>query len=120
MLGTEPPRGQEVGGHVVAEDLHRPLDPRRGGHRGPRGAAQVGVVEVGQAVGRGPHLAAHPPLLPRHHRLVRAHAGEQRADRVAVADHDPVGAAHLARLRRDPEPPRRADQRERGLRAAGR
>ena len=38
-----------------------------GGDRGPGRAAQVGVVEVGQPVGGGPHLAAHPPLLPGQH-----------------------------------------------------
>ena len=38
------------------------------------------------------------------------------ADRVAVADHDPVDAAHLAGLGRDAEPAGRADQREGGLR----
>ena len=64
----------------------------RGGHRGPRRAAQVGVVEVGQPVGGGPHLAAHPPLLPGQHAVVRADPGEQRGDRVAVPDHHPVDA----------------------------
>ena len=90
VLQPQPPGLGEVVGHVVAEDLQRPLHPRAGGHRGPGRAAQVGVVEVGQPVGGGPHLAAHPPLLPGQHALVRADPGEQRADRVAVPDHDPV------------------------------
>ena len=110
----------QVVGDVVAEDLQRPLDPGAGGDRGPRRAAQVGVVEVGQPVGGGPHLAAHPALLPGQQRLVGAEPGEQRADRVAVADHDPVDAAHLAGLGRDAEPAGRADQRQRRLRARGR
>ena len=88
-----------------------------GGHRGAGRAAQVGVVEVGQPVGGGAHLAAHPALLPGQHRVVRAEPGEQRADRVAVADDDAVHAAHLAGLGRDLEPAGRADQGERGLRA---
>ena len=103
-------------GRVVGEDLQRPGDPGRRGHRGPRGAAQVGVVEVGQPVGGRADLAAHPPLLPRQHAGVRADAGEQRGDRVAVLDHDPVDAAHLARLGGDADPAGGADQRQRRLR----
>ena len=93
-------RPPQVVGDVVAEDLQGPLDPRAGGDRGPRRAAQVGVVEVGQPVGGGPHLAAHAPLLPGQHAVVRAEPGEQRADGVAVADDDPVDAADLAGLER--------------------
>ena len=102
-------------GDLVAEDLQRPLDPGAGGDGGAGGAAQVGVVEVGQPVGGGPDLAAHPALLPGHQRLVGAEPGEQRADRVAVADHDPVDAADLAGLGLDAEPAGDADQGERGL-----
>ena len=47
--------------------------------------------------------------------VVRAEPGEQRADRVAVADDDPVDAAHLAGLGADAEPAGRTDQRERRL-----
>src|SRR5690606_24702472 len=46
-----------------------------------------------------------------------AQAGEHGADRVAVADHDPVDAADLARLGVDLQPAGRAHQRERRLRA---
>ena len=107
----------EVVGDLVAEDLHRPLDAGAGGHGGAGGAAQVGVVEVGEPVGGGPHLAAHPALLPGHQRLVGAEPGQQLADRVAVADHDPVDAADLAGLGLDAEPAGDADERERRLRA---
>ena len=120
MLHAQPAGGREVLGHLVAEDLQRALHPGAGGDRGARRAAQVGVVEVGEAVGGGAHLAAHPPLLPGQHRLVRAEPGEQRADRVAVPDDDAVHAAHLAGLGGDREPAGGADQGERGLRARGR
>ena len=46
---------------------------------------------------------------------MRAQPGEQRADRVAVAHHHPVHAAHLAVLRGDAQPARGADQGERRL-----
>jgi hypothetical protein len=40
---------------------------------------------------------------------------QHRADRLAVADHDAVHAAHLAGLGRDPESAGCADERHRGL-----
>ena len=46
---------------------------------------------------------------------MRPEPGEQRADRVAVADHHPVDPADLAGLGGDPEAAGRADQRQRGL-----
>ena len=69
LLVLEPQRPglAQVVGDLVAEDLHRPVHPGPGGDRGARRAAQVGVVEVGQPVGGGPHLAPHPALLPRQH-----------------------------------------------------
>src|SRR3954470_21080282 len=114
-LQPQPAGHEQVLGGVVGQDLQRPLDPGARGDGGPCGAAQVGVVEVGEAVGGGPDLAAHPPLLPGEDGVVRAHAGEQRADRVAVPDDDPVGPADLARLGRDAEAAGRADQRHRRL-----
>ena len=96
-------------GRLVGEDLQRPGDPGGGGHRRARRAAQVGVVEVGQPVGGGPHLAAYPALLPGQHAGVRADPGEQRGDRVAVLDHHPVDAADLALLGGDADPAGRAD-----------
>src|SRR3954454_16926188 len=114
-LQPEPAGHQQVLGGVVGEDLQRALDPGTGGDRRAGRAAQVGVVEVGQAVGGGPDLAAHPPLLPGEDGVMGAHAGEQRADRVAVPDDDPVGAADLARLGRDAQPAGRADERHRRL-----
>ena len=117
VLDPQTPGGQQVRRHVVAEDVEGARDPRRGGDGGAGRAAQVGVVEVGQPVRGGPDLAAHPPLLPGQHALVRAHPGEQGADGVAVADHHPVRAADLPRLRGDAEPAGRADQRQRRLRA---
>ena len=102
----------QVVGDVLAEDLQGPLDPGAGGDRRARRAAQVGVVEVGQPVGGGPHLAAHAALLPGQHGVVGAEPGEHRADGVAVADDDPVDPAHLAGLGRDAQPAGRADQRE--------
>ena len=73
---------------------------RARGDGGARRPAQVGVVEVRQPVGGGADLAPHPALLPREHGVVGAEPGEHGADRVAVADHDPVDAADLASLRR--------------------
>ena len=46
---------------------------------------------------------------------VGAHEREHRADRLAVADDDPVHAAHLAGLRGDAEAAGRADERHRRL-----
>ena len=77
-------------GASVAQDLQGPLDPGAGRDRGPGAAPQVGVVEVGQPVGGGPDLAPHPAFLPGQHAVVGAQPGQQRADRVAVPDHDPV------------------------------
>src|SRR6185437_2474946 len=47
--------------------------------------------------------------------VVGTQPGQDRADRVSVADHHPVDAAHVARLRADLEPPRGADHGQRGL-----
>ena len=123
------PRGRPAGAPCAA----RPASSRCSGASSPRisrarstrapaataaraRAAQVGVVEVRQPVRGRPHLAAHPALLPGQHALVRAEPGQQRADRVAVADHHPVDAAHLAGLGHDAQPPGRPDQRQRRLR----
>jgi hypothetical protein len=102
-------------GRVAVQDLQGSLHPGPGGHRGARGTPQVGVVEVRQPVRGGPYLAAHPPLFPGQHRLVCADPGEECTDRVAVADDDPVAAAHLARLRLHTQAPADTDQRERRL-----
>ena len=107
----------EVVGDLLAEDLQGALHARAGGDGGAGRAAQVGVVEVGEAVGGGADLAPHPALLPGHQRLVGAEPGQQRADRVAVADHHAVHAADLARLGGDAEAAGDADDGERGLRA---
>ena len=111
------PAADEMVGHGVAEDVQRPLDPGRRRHRRARRASQVGVVEVGQPVGRRPHLAAHPAFLPRQPGVLGAHPGQQRADGLAVAHDDPVAAPHLAGLGADAEPTGRTDQRQRRLRA---
>ena len=100
VLQPQLARHLQVVRYVVAEDLQRPLDPRTRRHRRAGGTAQVGVVEVRQPVRGRAHLAAHPPLLPGEHRLVRTQPGQQRTDRVAVADHHAVHVAHLAGLRR--------------------
>src|SRR3954471_2765195 len=102
-LQAQPPGDEQVLGSVPGEDLQGPLHAGARRHGRTGGAAQVGVVEVGQPVGRGPDLAAHAPFLPGQDGVVRAHAGQQGADRVAVADDDPVGAADLAGLGRDAE-----------------
>ena len=116
VLDPQLARHDQVLRGLLAEDLQGPLDPGAGGDRGPRAAPQVGVVEVGQPVGGGPHLAAHPALLPGQHAVVGAEPGQQRADRVAVPDHHPVHPAHLARLGVDLQPPGRADHGQRHLR----
>src|SRR6266545_1907658 len=99
----------------VAQDLQGTGHPGRRGDRRPSRAAQVRVVEVGQPVGGGAHLSAYSALFPGEHAGVRADAGEQRPDRVAVLDHHPVHAAHLARLGRHADPPGRAHQGHGGL-----
>src|SRR6516225_9813237 len=96
VLDAQQPGHGQVLGRVAAKNLQRALHPRPGGDRGAGAAAQVGVVEVGQAVRRRPHLAPHPALLPGEHAVVRAEPGQQRADRVAIPHHDPVHPAHLA------------------------
>ena len=60
-------RLQQVLRRLGAQNLQRALDPGPGRDRGTRGAAQVRVVEVRQPVRGGPHLAAHPSLLPGQH-----------------------------------------------------
>ena len=57
-------RVAQVLGDVVAEDLERAFDAGAGGDGGLGGAAQVGVVEVDQAVRGRAHLAALAQLLP--------------------------------------------------------
>ncbi len=53
----------QVVGDLLSEDLHRAVNPRPCGDRGPGRTAQVGVVEVGEPVGRGAHLPPHPAFL---------------------------------------------------------
>ena len=117
VLEAQPSGLQQVVGDVFAEDLEGALDPCAGRDGRPRGAAQVGVVEIGEAVGGGTHLTAHPAVLPGQDGLVGAEPGEHRRDGVAVPDHDPVDTAHLARLRRDAHATRSADEGERSFRA---
>ena len=50
MLQTEATGGLQVLGHVLAEDLQGALDSLARGDRGPRGPAQVRVVEVRQSM----------------------------------------------------------------------
>ncbi len=56
-------RPSQVLGHRIAEDLPRHAPPGRPRHRGPRRAAQNGVVEIGErlAVARTHDAAAAPP-----------------------------------------------------------
>src|SRR5918993_1170606 len=82
---------------------------------GPRGPAEVGVVEVREAVRRRPHLAADAALLPREDGVVGAEPGEHGTDGVAVTDDDTVDATDLASLGGDVEAARCADEGERGL-----
>ena len=105
----------EVVRDVVAEDLQGPVHAGAGGHGGLGGAAEVGVVEVGQPVGGGADLLAHPAFLPHHQRVVGAHPGQQGGDGVAVADDHPVHSPDFAGLRLDAEPAGRAHERQRGL-----
>ena len=80
---------------LSTEQVQGSGNPRRRRHRRACGSPQVGVIEVGQAVGGGADLAAHPALFPGQHRVVRTEPGEQCADGVTVADHHPVGAANF-------------------------
>ena len=66
MLEPQVAGETQVVGDLLGEDLQGPLDAGAGGHCGAGGPTQVGVVEVGQPVGGGPDLAAHPSFLPRH------------------------------------------------------
>src|SRR5215218_1707396 len=116
-LQAQPAGHEQVLGSVVGEDLQGPLDAGAGRDGRTRRATEVRVVEVGQPVRRGPDLAAHPPLLPGEDGVVRAHAGQQRADCVAVPDDDAVESAHLARLGRDVQPAGCADERHGRLRS---
>src|SRR5699024_5602845 len=54
----------QVVGNVLAEDLERPLDARARGHGGLRGAPQVRVVEVHEAVHPRTHLPALTEVVP--------------------------------------------------------
>ena len=117
VLQPQPAGLAQVVGDLVAEDLQGTVDASAGSHGGTGGAAQVGVVEVGQPVGGRPDLATHPPLLPGEQGLVGTEAGEQLADGVTVPDHDAVDAADLAGLGRDAEPTGRADEGQRRFRA---
>ena len=110
------PADHQVIGRVGAEDLQGALHPGAGGDRGAGRPAQVRVVEVRQAVGGGADLAAHPPFLPGQHAVVRPEPGQHRRDRLAVADHHPVHAAHLTGLGGDLQPPRGPHQGQRRLR----
>src|SRR5688572_8726504 len=53
-LQPQPTGDEQVLRGVVGQDLQRPLDAGTRGHGRTGGAAQVRVVEVGQAVGGGP------------------------------------------------------------------
>src|SRR3954452_25423581 len=112
VLEAEPARLAEVVGDLLAEDLQGAFDACTCGHGRARGATQVGVVEVGQPVGGGPDLAAHPALFPGEQRFMCSESREELADGVAVADDDAVDAADLSGLGRDAEPAGRPDQRE--------
>src|SRR5215217_6585173 len=115
VLDTQQARRPEMVRHVIAEDFQRTLDTRTSSYCGSSRAPQIGVIEVGQPVRRGPHLAAHPALLPHQQRFMCTELGEQRRNGIAIANDHSINVAYLARLRGDSESPRRADQRERSL-----
>src|SRR6185312_490832 len=58
------PRVLEMVRQLAVEDLERSLDSGAGGDGGLRGTTEVGIIEVDQAIGRGPHLAPLAQLLP--------------------------------------------------------
>jgi hypothetical protein len=60
----QPARRGQVLRRVAAQDLQGAFHPRARRHRSPGAAPQVRVIEVGQPVGGGPDLTAHPPFLP--------------------------------------------------------
>ena len=97
VLQTQRASLEQVGRHVVPKNLESAFDAgtRCDGRAG--GATQVRVVKVGQSVGASPGLAALAPLLPRLEGLGGAHGGDQRTDRVRIADRNTVGATHLFR-----------------------
>src|SRR5660397_58965 len=80
-----------------------------------RRSAQIGIVEVGETVGRAAYLTSSALVLPLEHRIVGTEAGKQSRDCVAIPDHDAIHAAHLARLCGDSEPSRCSHQRKRRL-----
>ena len=106
----------EVLRDVVAQDLQGPVHPGARRHSRLSGAAEVGVVEVGEPVRGGPHFLAHAPLFPDHEGVVGPHPGEQRGDGVAVADHHAVHSPDFPGLGLYPQPPGCTDQREGGFR----
>ena len=100
---------------VVAQDFQGAVHTGSGGHGRLGGAAQVGVVEVGEPVGRGPDFLAHAAFLPDHQGVVGAHAGEQGGDGVAVADHHAVHSPDFAGLGLDAKTAGGTDEGQRRL-----
>ncbi|CAB4886471.1 unannotated protein [freshwater metagenome] len=117
MLEAQAAGDDEVVGYFVAQNLHGPCHPGARSHSGSRRTTKIRIIEVREPICSRANLAAHPALLPGHDRLMRTESREHRTDGITVADHDPIDAAHLPRLRSDAEPAGRTDQGKRSLRA---
>ena len=120
VLQTKRAGLEQMGGHVVAENFESAFDASTCGDGRAGRATQVRIVKVGQSVGAPTGLTALAPLLPRLEGLGGTHGGDQRADRVRIADGDAVGAANLLGTRAGAELTRAADHREGDLRTGAR
>ena len=119
VLKPKPTGLKQVRRNIFAENLKGSLDPRpsRDGCAGR--SSKVRVIEVGEPVGGGPHLTAHPTLFPGQYGGVRTESGKQRPDGIAIAHDDTVGSADLATLGGHTQTPGCTDQGHRGFRSGG-
>ena len=99
-----------------AEDLESALHSCTRGHGRLRGPAQVGVVEIDEAIHAGANLAPLTQLFPLGRGALGAHRLQDRPDGLTVPDHHTVHAADLTSLCGDAEAMCRSDERHGRLR----
>ena len=102
------PRVAQVLGHVVGQDLERAFDPRARGDSGLRRAAQVGVVEVDEAVRRPRALRGARAAGPTRPRSFGPHLARASGGSLHRRDDDPVHPRPRG-LRRNTQAARSAD-----------